>query len=238
MTDEQAKSAPLPSVRRLPSYLRFLLLLQSRGRNVVSCTQIASELGLIPVQVRKDLAVTGIVGKPKVGYKVHELIAAIRDFLGWNNTTDAFLVGAGCLGSALLGYEGFHELNLNLVAAFDIDPTKIGTPIHGKEIFSIEKLGNLVQRMHALIGVLTVPAAAAQDATNLMVSSGMRAIWNYTPVRLEVPENVIVEDVRLASSLAVLSSRLAKALRTSPADALPAEAETQQQRANLELPIA
>lgn len=213
MVPDVFKVAPLPSVRRLPAYLRFLQTLKARGRDVVSCTHIAEELGLVSTQVRKDLAVTGIVGKPKVGYNVPELIGAIQEFLGWNNTTDAFLVGAGSLGNALLGYEGFNEYGLNIVAAFDVDPAKIGKPIHGREVLALERLHDLALRMHVLIGILTVPASAAQDAANFMVLSGIRAIWNYTPVRLEVPETVIAEDVRLASSLAVLSSRLAERLR-------------------------
>jgi len=213
MEPDAAKVAPLPSVRRLPAYLRFLQTLKAHGRDGVSCTHIAEELGLVSTQVRKDLAVTGIVGKPKVGYSVPELISAIEEFLGWNNTTDAFLGGAGSLGSALLGYGGFQEYGLNIVAAFDVDPAKIGLSIHGREVFPLEKLHDLALRMHVLIGILTVPATAAQDVATYMVLSGIRAIWNYTPVKLEVPESVVVEDVKLASSLAVLSSRLAEQLR-------------------------
>jgi redox-sensing transcriptional repressor len=216
MNQEFAKAAPLPSVRRLPAYLRFLQLLRARGRDVVSCTHIGEELGLLSTQVRKDLAVTGIVGKPKVGYNIPELINAIEDFLGWNNTSDAFLVGAGSLGSALLGYGGFKEYGLNIVAGFDINPAKVGTTIHDREIFPLEKFHELAMRMHVLIGILAVPASAAQDAANLMVLSGIRAIWNYTPVQLEVPDTVVVEDVKLAASLAVLSSRLAERLRRQP----------------------
>ena len=126
MTEEEIRVAPLPSVRRLPAYLRLLYTLQAQGRDVVSCTHIADDLGLVSVQVRKDLAITGIVGKPKVGYQIPELIGAIENFLGWNNTKDAFLIGAGSLGSALLGYEGFKEFNLNVLAGFDINPAKIG----------------------------------------------------------------------------------------------------------------
>jgi redox-sensing transcriptional repressor len=229
--DELAKSVPLPSVRRLPTYLRLLYGLKARGREVVSCTYIAEDLGLVSVQVRKDLAMTGIVGRPKVGYQVAELIDAIERFLGWKNTTDAFLVGAGGLGSALLGYEGFKEYHLNVLAGFDIDPAKIGTKIHDKEIFAVDKLPDLVHRMHVLIGILTVPASAAQQAADLMVRAGIRAIWNYTPVQLQVPDAVIVEDVKLAASLAVLSSRLAEALRKKPAPvdiAIPAVDEEEE----------
>jgi redox-sensing transcriptional repressor len=193
-------------------YLRFLKQLKARGRQVVSCTHIARELGLVSTQVRKDFAITGIVGKPKVGYDVPALISAIETFLGWDNTRDAFLIGAGSLGSALMGYEGFKEYGLNIVAAFDSDPNKVGKPIHDKEVFPLEKLPDLVSRMHVLIGILTVPAKAAQDVANLMVLSGIRAIWNYAPAALEVPESVIVENMNLSASLAVLSSRLEAAL--------------------------
>lgn len=217
MTEEQFKAAPVPSVRRLPAYLRFLKQLQARGRDVVSCTHIANELGLVQTQVRKDLAMTGIVGKPKVGYEIPALIEAIERFLGWNNTSDAFVVGAGNLGAALLGYEGFKEYGLNVLAAFDVDESKIGTPIHGKEVFPFEKLPDLVDRMHVQIGILAVPAKAAQDVANLMVLSGMRAIWNFAPVNLEVPESVIVENMNLSASLAVLSSRLAQTLKAEKA---------------------
>jgi redox-sensing transcriptional repressor len=229
--DESLKSVPLPSIRRLPTYLRLLYGLKARGREVVSCTYIAEDLGLVSVQVRKDLAMTGIVGRPKIGYGVAELIDAIERFLGWKNTADAFLVGAGSLGSALLGYEGFKEYHLNLLAGFDADPAKIGTHVHGKEIFAMDKLPDLIHRMHVLVGILTVPAAAAQQVADLMVRAGVRAIWNYTPVQLQVPDSVIVEDVKLAASLAVLSSRLAEMLRKKsvPAgDAVPVEVKEEQ----------
>jgi redox-sensing transcriptional repressor len=222
MIENEIKTAPLPSVRRLPAYLRLLYELRARGRDVVSCTHIADDLGVVSVQVRKDLAITGIVGKPKVGYHIPELIAAIEEFLGWNNTRDAFLVGSGCLGVALLGYEGFGEFNLNVLAGFDIDRAKIGTRIHGKDIFAMEKLPNLVKRMHVLIGILTVPAAAAQEAADAMILAGIRGIWNYTPVKLRVPDCVVVEDVKLAASLAALSSRLAESLRKQPVKKLKA----------------
>lgn len=214
MAPELLRANPVPSVRRLPLYLRILKQLRARGREVVSCTYIAHETGLVNTQVRKDLAMTGIVGRPKVGYDVPALIAAIERFLGWNNTSDAFVVGAGSLGQALLGYEGFQEYGLNILAGFDLDPFKIGTTVHGKEIFALDKLPDLVSRLHVQIGIVTVPAKAAQDVANLLVLSGIRAIWNYAPATLEVPESVIVENMNLSASLAVLSSRLRQVLRT------------------------
>lgn len=217
MREVEPKIAPLPSVRRLPAYLRLLHELRDRGRDVVSCTHIAAELDVGSVQVRKDLAVTGIVGKPRIGYHVPELIAAIENFLGWNNASDAFLVGVGSLGAALLGYDGFAEYNLNLVAGFDIDPARIGRSIRGKKVFALEKLPDLTRRMRVLIGILTVPDAAAQAAADAMVAAGLRAIWNYTSVHLRAPESVVVEDVNLAAMLAALSNRLTGSLRQWPA---------------------
>ena len=212
MSDDQLKAYPIPSVKRLPLYLRFLHKLKAQQREVVSCTRIAESLDLVPVQVRKDLAMTGVVGRPKVGYEVPVLIDAIEDFLGWKNASDAFLVGAGSLGAALLGYEGFRDSGLNIVAAFDTNPKKIGTEIHGREVLPWEKFHDLVQRMHVHIGILAVPGEVAQDVTTEMVMAGIRAIWNFTPVKIEVPDNVIVEDVRLTASLAVLTSRLRQEL--------------------------
>lgn len=188
MSADSPKAVPLPSVRRLPLYLRFLKQLRDRGRQVVSCTHIARELGLVSTQVRKDFAITGIVGKPKVGYDVPALITAIEDFLGWNQSRDAFVVGAGSLGSALMGYEGFPEYGLHITAAFDNDPQKVGRVIHGKEVYPLESLSDMVERLHVLVAILTVPARVAQDVANLLVLSGIRAIWNYAPVTLEVPD--------------------------------------------------
>ncbi len=215
--DEMAKHdplrpLPLPSVRRLPMYLRYLRQVADEGRQVVSCTHIADHLNLTSIQVRKDLALTDIVGRPKVGYEVTALIRAIEEFLGWNNTHEAFLVGVGDLGRALLGYDGFRECGLEIVAAFDTSVSKVGTTVHGKQVLGMDMLTDLVQRMHINIGVLTVPAAVAQSVTDLMIISGMRAIWNFTPARLHVPESIVVEDVRMSGSFAVLAKRLSDVL--------------------------
>ena len=214
MPTETVKGFPIPSVRRLPIYLRLLRELRARGHDSVSCTQISENLDQGTVQIRKDLAITGIVGRPKVGYQIPELIDAIETFLGWKNTRDAFLVGAGSLGNALLGYEGFSDSGLNIVAAFDTDLAKIGTQIHDKEVLAWDTFHDLAQRMHILIGILTVPADVAQEVTNAMILAGIRAIWNYTPAKLEVPPSIVVEDVRLSSSLAMLSSRLTRLLES------------------------
>lgn len=207
------RSASEPTLRRLPTYRRFLEQLHHQGRAVVSCTHIAEDLGLDPTQVRKDLAVTGIVGKPKVGYQVPMLIAAIDSFLGWDNATEAFLVGAGSLGTALIGYEGFREHGLNVIAAFDVDESKFSEKVRGRAVMPLAKLPGLARRMHIHLGIITTPAEGAQPAADLMIEGGIRAIWNFAPVTLKVPEGIIIENVQLSSSLAVLSSKLRDVLR-------------------------
>jgi redox-sensing transcriptional repressor len=206
------KPIPLPSLRRLPAYHHYLIGLQEKGVASVSCTLIGKDLKLDPTQVRKDLESTEIVGKPKVGYAVVELIGAIESFLGWNNANEAFLVGAGHLGSALMGYERFKNTGLNIVAAFDSDPAVIGTRNHGKEVLPLYHLVDLARRMRVHIGIITVPASAAQHVADLMVAGGIKAIWNFAPVHLRLPDDIIVQNEDLYNSLASLSHKLARVL--------------------------
>jgi redox-sensing transcriptional repressor len=169
---------------------------------------MARALDLDPTQVRKDIEATGIVGKPKVGYSLPALIRWIEDFLGWSNSKDAFLVGAGSLGSALLGYNKFRQFGLNIIAAFDTDPNKVGQQIHGKEVLHLDRLPNLAQRMYIHLGVITTPAGAAQKVADLMAEAGIRAIWNFAPVHLRLPDSIILQNEDLYHSLASLSFRL------------------------------
>lgn len=199
---------PVPTIRRLPGYLRLLREAAISHMDYISGTYLANELNLEPIQVRKDLAITGVVGKPRLGFSVMELIDAIESLLGWSNTHDAFLVGVGSLGVALMGYGGFREYGLQIVAGFDVDKNKIGKTIHGKKVYDLDKLPDLAPRMGICTCILTVPADAAQGVVDMLTTAGIVGIWNFTPAKLVVPENVIVEKVDLAASLAVLSSRL------------------------------
>ena len=206
-------SIPEPSLRRLPQYHHYLAELQSRGVSLVSCSTIGRDLKYIPVQVRKDLQFTGIIGKPKVGYSVAELVLAIEAFLGWNSVNEALLVGAGNLGTAMLGHERFSRFGLQVVAAFDVDPSKIGQYIYGKAVLPLDEMADLVQRMNIHLGIITTPAEAAQTVADEMVKAGIQAIWNFAPVKLNVPEYMIVHNEDLYSSLASLSCKLAKRFR-------------------------
>jgi len=214
---DRKKTIPLPSLRRLPTYHHYLKEIQEKGVGFVSCTSIGNYLKLDPTQIRKDLEITDIVGKPKVGYAVVELIGAIETFLGWNNANEAFLAGAGNLGSALLGYERFKNTGLNIIAAFDSNPLLVGTLNHGKEVLPLDRLVELAKRMSVHIGIITVPAPAAQRVADLMVEGGIKAIWNFAPVHLRLPDDIIVQNEDLYNSLASLSHKLAKVLNAPPA---------------------
>ncbi|MCY2929062.1 MAG: redox-sensing transcriptional repressor Rex [Planctomycetota bacterium] len=217
--EEISHAIPYPTIRRMPAYHRYLKGLQSDGLAMVSCTRIAESLDLEPIQVRKDLAMTGTVGRPRIGYPVDALIGAIETVLGWDRWSEAFLVGAGNLGSAILGYRAFKAIGLNIVAAFDIDPRRVGKMIHDVPVLAMEKLANLARRMKIRIGVITVPAEAAEDAAKALVRGGIEAIWNFSPLALtglHVGKDVIIENVSLASSLAVLIRRLGQTKAAQP----------------------
>ena len=213
---ERTRVIPEGSLRRLPLYHRLLQEISSSGIPYVSCSVLARALDLDPTQVRKDIEATGIVGRPKVGYSTPALVRWIEDFLGWNNTKEAFLAGAGSLGSALMGYAKFRAFGLDIVAAFDTDPYRVGQQVHGKEVLHLDKLLDLAQRMHIHLGVIATPAVAAQKVAAIMVEGGIRAIWNFAPIRLRVPEHVIVHNEDLYCSLAGLSQKLSESLKAGP----------------------
>ncbi len=197
-------SIPLPSLRRLPRYLNILETFQIKGKKTVSATDIAEELDLKPIQIRKDMAFTGIVGKPKVGYDIYELINSIRSFIGWHENTSALLVGAGSLGTALMGYEGFHTRGLKIEAAFDADASKHGTLIYNTPVYSMSELPKITRRNNIKLAVITVPASSAQKVTDILVDAGITGIWNFSPAEIQVPENVVVKREDLSEGLAVL----------------------------------
>lgn len=194
-----------PSVRRLPSYLHIIRQSQRNGDYYISGTVIAMELNLEPIQVRKDLAITGIIGKPKKGYPVEALIAAIEHYLGWDESHEAVLVGAGNLGSALMGYQEFQLHGLNMIAAFDTDPDKVGGKIHGVPILSMDSLEENIKLLKAEIAILTVPSPFAQATAEILVRTGITSIWNFTNTKLKVPDSVVVQREDLSSGYALLS---------------------------------
>ncbi len=197
------------TLQRLPYYLHYLKAARRRGEKTVSASAMAAELRLGDVLVRKDLAlVSSVSGKPKTGYSVEELIRDVEICLGYDNTMDAVLVGVGSLGRALLGNGEFRRYGLNIVTAFDIDEAVIGNVYHGKKVLAIDELAPLCKRMHIHIGIIAVPADFAQNVADKLVACGVRAIWNFALVKLNVPSGVLVQDENLAASLAILSQHL------------------------------
>ncbi|MDA3951187.1 MAG: redox-sensing transcriptional repressor Rex [Spirochaeta sp.] len=202
------KLASLPTIKRLPSYLHVVEAAAKEGRAFISGTVIAEELELEPIQVRKDLAITGIIGKPRIGFPVGELIEAINAFLHWNQVHNAIIVGAGHLGSALMGYAEFPRHGLHIIAAFDANPEKIGRTINDVPIYGIDELTNQIRGTVVDLAVLTVPSAYAQETTDLLVGCGIKAIWNFTNVKIKAPEDVVVQKEDLSSGYAVLSVKM------------------------------
>ncbi|QSH42601.1 redox-sensing transcriptional repressor Rex [Lentisphaerota bacterium] len=200
----------LPTIKRLPTYLHILKRLEDEGHEFVSTTSLINELDFKPILVRKDLVLMGIPGKPRMGYCLKDLIEAIENFLGWNKTDEAFLVGAGALGSALLGHKPFEENGLKIIAGFDIDPSRVGTTIHGKKIFHLSKLKELVKRMGVKVAIVTVPWQAAQEVADILVEAGIWGIWNFSMIKLKVPPEVVCHNENLSSGLAVFSVKLQK----------------------------
>jgi redox-sensing transcriptional repressor len=202
------RKAGLPCVKRMPAYLQLLRGLQAEGREQVSGTVLAGVHHLAPVIVRKDLALTGAVGTPRIGYNVPALIVAIERFLGWDSQARAVLVGVGNLGTALLGYQGFQDYGIRIVGAFDNHPKIVGTWVHGRKVQSLSQLTSFVRRSEIRLGILAVPADAAQTTADKMVLSGIKGVWNFSPVKLQLPKDVVVQKEDLAEGLAVLSRRL------------------------------
>ncbi len=194
-------------LKRLPGYVAYLKSIPQDSSPYISATALANALGMGEVQVRKDLATVSDGGRPKIGYLRESLIEDIEQFLGYDNTTDAVLIGAGKLGQALLGYSGFDAYGLNILAAFDAAPTAEQTE-EGKPMLHIDELENFCKANKVLMGIITVPARFAQEVCDKLIACGIKAVWNFAPIHLEVPKNILVQNENMATSLAVLSMHL------------------------------
>ena len=194
-------------LKRLPGYLSYLKSLPENGATHISATALANALGMGEVQVRKDLAMVSDGGRPKIGYLRESLIEDIEQFLGYDNVTDAVLIGAGKLGQALMAYKGFDEYGLNIMAAFDRNP-KMDQTDEGKPVYNINKLTQFCRAHKVLMGIITVPAEGAQEVAEQLITCGIKAIWNFAPTHLDVPSNILVQNENMATSLAVLSVHL------------------------------
>ncbi len=199
---------PEPTLRRLPWYLSNIKLLKQKGYRYVSSTQISKEINIDASQIAKDLSYVNISGRTRVGYEIDTLIAVLEDFLGFTNLHKAFLFGVGSLGGALLHDSGLRHFGLEIVAAFDVNPSLVDTTLNGIPIFHSDDFLKKMQEYDVNIGVLTVPIEIAQQITDYMVEGGIKAVWNFTPFRIRVPEHIVVQNTSLYAHLAVMFNRL------------------------------
>ena len=205
---KEADKVPEPTLRRLPWYLSNIKLMKEKGEQYVSSTQISKEINIDASQIAKDLSYVNISGRTRVGYNIDALIEVLESFLGFTNMHKAFLFGVGSLGAALRRDSGLHHFGLEIVAAFDVNPELVGKDLNGIPIFHSDDFEAKMKEYDVNIGVLTVPINIAQEITNKMVDGGIKAVWNFTPFRIRVPENIVVQNTSLYAHLAVMFNRL------------------------------
>jgi len=203
--------ASTPSIRRLPLYLEIARQIESMGYGIVSGTYIAEELGLEAIQVRKDLSMTGIVGRPRIGYIVKDLISLLEAFLKWDQSQSAIIIGVGALGKSLLAYREFRKNNLNIHYAFDKDPKVIGKVVNGTEIFDIVLLKEKLKETPIKIAIIATPEFVTQEVADMAMELGIYYFWNFTSYRIQVPEKlkkkVLIYNESMNSGYAVLTTR-------------------------------
>ena len=202
------EKVPEPTLRRLPWYLSNAKLMRDNGEIFVSSTQISKETSIDASQVAKDLSYMNISGRTRVGYEINDLIDELESFLGFTKMHKAYLFGVGSLGGALLRDSGLNHFGLEIVGAFDINPEIVGQKINGIPIYHTDEFENMMSKSGVNIGVLTVPINIAQRISDKMVSGGIKAIWNFTPFRIRVPESIVVQNTSLYAHLAVMFNRL------------------------------
>ena len=205
------KLKPLRPVvlERLIRYYRFLTEVTARKNvDTITSAQLGSVLDIDPTQVRKDFGAIGLMGISRVGYEVCEVCRAIRLVFGFDDPYAAVLIGAGHLGNALLSYPGFARYGLEIVAAFDSDPDKTGTAIKDVAVQGIRSMKPFIRRHGIRLAILTTPVAVSQTITDRLVSSGIKAIWNFSPTQPTVPSNVLVRNEHISRGLAEIAYHL------------------------------
>ena len=198
----------IPTLERLATYLRYLIDLEASRVETISSTDVEKQTGINAAQFRKDLSYFGEFGKPGVGYNVVELQTRIARILKIDQMQPIVVIGAGNLGSALIGYPGLKEHKFHIAAAFDSDPSKIGRPQGELVIQDEARLREINARLGARIAILCVPASAAQGVADASIAAGVRVILNFAPIILKVPKRIVVRNVSFLQELAVLSYHL------------------------------
>ena len=202
------ETLPEPTLRRLPWYLAYVKLLDSRHEEYVSSTQIAKKLNVDASQIAKDLSFLNIKGKTRIGYEVHPLCKALNEFLGFKHRHNAFLIGTGSLGSALMRDLGLLQYGLNIVAGFDINPDKIGSNVGDTPVHDFAQFAKIQRETGIAIAIIAVPFESAQTVADTLVESNIKAIWNFTPYRIKVPRGIVVQNTSIYADLALMYNRM------------------------------
>ncbi len=202
-------SIPKATLGRIPRYLNYLKELSLDKVPYISATAISKALKLGEVQVRKDLSMVSGVGRPRLGYETEVLISQLEDCLGYNQLTLAVLVGAGRLGRALLQYDEFKHFGVKITAAFDSNEQALGLDSK-TEILPMNQFSKFCKDHNVYLGIITVGEGSAQEVCDQMIKSGIRAIWNFAPCKLQVPNGILLQNENLALSLAHLKNRLSR----------------------------
>ena len=205
---DKMRTIPEPTLRRLPWYLSFVQLLKTEGHEYVSSTRIAQGVGVDAALVAKDLSYVQLQGRTRVGYETAALIEYLEEFLGFTKQHRAFLIGVGSLGSGLLADKGLRQFGLEVLAGFDVAEEIIGTEVAGVPVYHIDELASRIQAEEVQIAILTVPVLQAQLMTDRLVRAGIRALWNFTPFRIQTPPNVVVQNTSMYAHLALMFTRM------------------------------
>jgi redox-sensing transcriptional repressor rex len=203
---------PEPAIQRLPWYLAYVSQLRALGVEQVSSTQISKHLNVDASQIAKDLSYLNVRGKTRIGYDVEKLEAALADFLCFQKTHRAVILGVGSLGAALIGDVGLGRYGLKIVAGFDVEEK---LPIGDIPVFNISEVDRRVRELGAEVGILTVPHDVAQEVADMATQAGIKAIWNFSPHRLQPRPGVVIQDTSLYSHLALMYNRLEQQAATN-----------------------
>ena len=203
-----AAQLPEPTLRRLPWYLAYVTTLRKEGRSHVSSTMISAHVGVDSSQIAKDLSFLNVKGKTRIGYEVSALEHVLKHFLGFAELHNAVIIGTGSLGTALMRDRGLHRYGLNIVAGFDTNPDIIGTESCGVRVYHTERLASVCRELDVNIAAITVPVGAAQQVADKCVEAGIRALWNFTPWRIQAPSGIVVQNTSIYAHLALIYNRL------------------------------
>ena len=199
---------PEPALRRLPWYLAYVTLLRERGVEYVSSTAISRGINVDAAQIAKDLSFLDIKGKTRIGYEVELLEHKLEEFLGFRKRHRAAIVGVGSLGRALMQDSGLANYGLEIVAGFDVNPDLIGSQWFGKPIYDVAELSERAAGLDVEIGIVTVPVEYAQEVADHIIAAGLKAIWNFTPYRIQAPEGIVISNTSIYAHLAVMYNRM------------------------------